>query len=64
MAKLTKNQKKANAIVDRDNYYSVDEACKLIKQVSFAKFDESVELHARLGVDPRQANQMVRGVAT
>lgn len=64
MAKLTKNQKKANAIVDRDSYYSVDEACKLIKQVSFAKFDESIELHARLGVDPRQANQMVRGVAT
>lgn len=64
MAKKTKNQKKAMSLIDRAQSYGIEEACKLIKQTAVAKFDESVELHARLGVDPRQANQMVRGVAT
>jgi large subunit ribosomal protein L1 len=44
--------------------YALPEACKLIKEVAYAKFNETVELHVRLGVDPRQANQMVRGVAS
>lgn len=64
MATLTKKYKQAVGQVDSDKLYALDEACELVKKVAFAKFDESVELHARLGVDPRQANQMVRGVAT
>jgi len=54
----------ALAKVDRDKSYDVGEACVLLKDASFAKFDEAVEMHIRLGVDPRQADQMVRGVAT
>ena len=61
---LTKNHKKALEAVDPEKLYSLDEASALVKKVAYAKFDESVELHCRLGVDPRQANQMVRGVAT
>jgi len=61
---LTKNHKKALEAVDAEKYYSLEEASALVKKVAYAKFDESVELHCRLGVDPRQANQMVRGVAT
>lgn len=64
MAKLTKNFKVASEAVDRDKSYDLSEACALVKKVAFAKFDESVEMHVRLGVDPRQADQMVRGVAT
>ncbi|WNJ16922.1 50S ribosomal protein L1 [Pontibacter sp. G13] len=54
----------AAAKVDASTLYDIAEACKLVKENAFAKFDESVEMHVRLGVDPRQANQMVRGVAT
>ena len=61
---LTRNHKKALEAVDAEKYYTLDEASALVKKVAYAKFDESVELHCRLGVDPRQANQMVRGVAT
>lgn len=64
MAKLPKNQKKLAEAVDRDKAYPISEAAQLLKDLAYAKFDESVELHVRLGVDPRQANQMVRGVAT
>lgn len=64
MAKLTKNQKIANAKVDANKQYKLYEACELVKEVSYAKFDASVELAVRLGVDPRKANQMVRGVVT
>lgn len=64
MPKVSKNQKNALAEVDRLRAYNIDEAASLLKKVKFAKFDETVELHCRLGVDPRQANQMVRGVAT
>ncbi|MCB0835354.1 MAG: 50S ribosomal protein L1 [Bacteroidetes bacterium] len=64
MATVTKKYKQASAKVDSEKSYDLAEALKLVKEVAFAKFDESVELHARLGVDPRQANQMVRGVAT
>ena len=64
MAKLTKNQKIANAKVDANKQYKLYEACELVKEVSYTKFDGSVELAVRLGVDPRKANQMVRGVVT
>lgn len=61
---ITKKYKAASEAVDRDKHYDLNEASSLLKKIAFAKFDESVELHVRLGVDPRQANQMVRGVAT
>jgi large subunit ribosomal protein L1 len=64
MAKLTKNQKVAYAKVDADKGYTLQEATKLVKGVSFTKFDASVDLSVRLGVDPRKANQMVRGIVT
>ncbi len=56
-----KNQKTARAKVDRDLAYSLDEAVALVKDAAFAKFDETVDLTVRLGVDPRKADQMVRG---
>ncbi|HEY8592898.1 MAG TPA: 50S ribosomal protein L1 [Sphingomicrobium sp.] len=61
MAKLTKKQKAFTA-VDRDKLYGVDEALALVKQNATAKFDETVEIALNLGVDPRHADQMVRGV--
>lgn len=59
-----KNMAKGREMVEADKAYDLSEACGLLQRATFAKFDESVELHVRLGVDPRQANQMVRGVAT
>jgi len=64
MSKLTKNQKAAVAKVDSSRQYTLLEACTLVKETSYTKFDASVELAVRLGVDPRKANQMVRGVVT
>ncbi len=64
MSKLTKNQKAAAAKVDSSRQYTLLEACALVKETSYTKFDASVELAVRLGVDPRKANQMVRGVVT
>ena len=64
MAKLTKNQKVAYAKVDLNKAYTLQEASKLVKEISFTKFDASVDLSVRLGVDPRKANQMVRGIVT
>jgi len=64
MAKLTKKQKEANAKLDNSKVYSVNEASALIKEITNVKFDASVDLAIRLGVDPRKANQMVRGVVT
>src|SRR6056297_1012185 len=64
MGQITKKQKEAKAKVDRDNLYTVAEASKLVKDISNANFDESVDLAIRLNVDPRKANQMVRGVVT
>ena len=64
MAKLTKKQKEAHAKIDKDKLYSVDEASALIKEITNTKFDASIDLAVRLGVDPRKANQMVRGVVT
>lgn len=62
MAKLTKNQKKAFAIVDINKEYSLEDAAGLLKQATFTKFDSSIDIDVRLGVDPRKADQMVRGV--
>ncbi len=64
MANLTKNQKVAYAKVDADKAYTLAEASKMVKEISFTKFDASVDLSVRLGVDPRKANQMVRGIVT
>ncbi len=64
MAKLTRKQKEALAKLDTNKVYSLEEASKLVKEVNYAKFDASVDMAIRLGVDPRKANQMVRGVVT
>jgi large subunit ribosomal protein L1 len=64
VAKLTKNQKLANAKFDRTKAYRLNEATELVKDITFTKFDASVDLNVRLGVDPRKANQMVRGTVT
>ncbi len=64
MAKLTKKQKEAASKIEKNKLYSLKDAAALIKVVSSAKFDESVDIAVRLGVDPRKANQMVRGVVT
>ena len=64
MAKLTKKQKEATAKIDKNKLYSLDEASALLKEITNVKFDASVDLAVRLGVDPRKANQMVRGVVT
>jgi large subunit ribosomal protein L1 len=64
MARLTKKRKEALAKVDRTKLYSVEEASALVKEISNSKFDASVDLAVRLGVDPRKANQMVRGVVS
>lgn len=64
MSKLTKNQKIVLEKYDSAKLYNMSEACKLVKDLTYTKFDASVELAVRLGVDPRKANQMVRGVVT
>lgn len=64
MSKLTKNQKVALSKVEAGKAYSLLEAAKLVKDTNFAKFDASFDIDVRLGVDPRKANQMVRGVVT
>lgn len=64
MAKLTKKLKEAHSKIEKDRLYSVEEAAALIKEITSTKFDASVDLAVRLGVDPRKANQMVRGVVT
>ncbi len=62
MAKLTKKQKEARSKFDLDKSYSIKEATDILKQISYTKFDASVDVDIRLGVDPRKADQMVRGV--
>ncbi len=64
MAKLTKNMKNALAKLEKGKVYSVSEAAALVKEVNCTKFDASINLAVRLGVDPRKANQMVRGVVS
>lgn len=64
MARLTKKKKEARAKVDKNKLYSLQEASNLVKEVTYTKFDASVDIAVRLGVDPRKANQMVRGVVS
>ena len=64
MAKLSKRRQAQIALIDREKFYAVDEAIALVKQNATAKFDETVELALNLGVDPRHADQMVRGVVS
>ena len=61
---ITKKQKEARAKVERNKLYSLEEASALLKEITYTKFDASVDLAVRLGVDPRKANQMVRGVVS
>lgn len=64
MARLTKARKMSNEKFDAERSYSIDEASKIVKEVSTAKFDAAVDLAVSLGVDPRKANQMVRGTVS
>lgn len=64
MARLTKNQKAALSKIEANKSYSLQEAASLVKEITTTKFDSSVDIDVRLGVDPRKANQMVRGIAT
>jgi len=64
MAKLTKKHKEALAKFDKSIEYSLTEAVEIVKKISYTKFDPSVDVSVRLGVDPRKANQMVRGSVT
>ncbi len=64
MAKLTKNKKTVQAKFDKSKLYSLTEAVDIVKQITYTKFDASIDLNMHLGVDPRKANQMVRGSVT
>ncbi len=64
MANLTKNRKEILDKFDKDAEYSLQDACELVKKITKTKFDASVDLDIKLGVDPRKANQMVRGIVT
>ncbi len=64
MARLTKNQKAALSKIEAGKAYSLKETAALVKEITNTKFDASVDIDVRLGVDPRKANQMVRGIAT
>lgn len=64
MAKLTKKRKEVLAKYDKNAFYPVEEAIKVVKDITTTKFDASVDVDVRLGVDPRKANQMVRGIVT
>jgi large subunit ribosomal protein L1 len=64
MAKLTKKQKEAHGKVDKNQSYSLKDASALVKEITSVNFDASIDLAVKLGVDPRKANQMVRGVVT
>ena len=64
MSKLTKNRKLALEKLEKDKLYSIGEASELLKEMTTTKFDSAIDIDVRLGVDPRKANQMVRGVVT
>lgn len=64
MARLTKKQKEAFSKFDKNGVYSLGEAIQIVKDVTYTKFDASFDIDVRLGVDPRKANQMVRGIVT
>ena len=61
MSKLTKNQKLANEKIEAGKSYTLEEAAALLKEITFTKFDASTDIDVRLGVDPRKADQNVRG---
>lgn len=64
MSKLTKNQKLAAEKIEAGKTYTLAEATEKVKEITFTKFDASLDIDVRLGVDPRKADQMVRGVVT
>jgi large subunit ribosomal protein L1 len=64
MGRITKNKKLADEKLEKGKLYSLHEAADLVKEITFTKFDSSVDVDVRLGVDPRKANQMVRGVVS
>lgn len=64
MGRITKNMKLAQEKLEKGKQYSMTEAAQLVKEITFSKFDASVDIDVRLGVDPRKANQMVRGVVS
>ena len=64
MGKVTKNQKKSRAKIDTSIFYNLRDASKLVKNIATSNFDESIDIAIRLGVDPKKANQMVRGVVS
>ncbi len=64
MGRITKNKKASLAKLEKGKAYSIDEASQLVKEITYTKFDASVDIDVRLGVDPRKANQMVRGVVS
>jgi len=64
MAKIAKKRVEANKKVDADKHYSIEEAMTLVKEVNLAKFNASVDVHVRLGIDPRKADQNLRGTIT
>ena len=64
MARLTKKQKEARGKVEKNKLYCLEEASALVKEITYTKFDASVDIAVKLGVDPRKANQMVRGVVS
>jgi large subunit ribosomal protein L1 len=64
MGRITKNTKLALEKIEKGKVYTLKEASELVKEITFTKFDASVDIDVRLGVDPRKANQMVRGVVT
>jgi len=64
MGKISKKRKEALSLYDRDALHSLQDASEIVKKITNAKFDSSVDLDVKLGVDPRQANQMVRGVVS
>ena len=64
MGRITKNKKASLEKLEKGKTYSIEEAAQLVKEITFTKFDASVDIDVRLGVDPRKANQMVRGVVS
>ena len=64
MSKVSKKRKKANELVAPTKFYLLDEACSVVKEANTTKFDASVDLHVRLGVDPRKPDQAIRGTVT
>jgi len=64
MSQITKKRQEVNKLVDSSKLYSIDEASTLVKKVNLTKFDASVDLHIRLGIDPRKADQALRGTVS